>query len=187
MAGGTPMIALLSLAFGGSITLEVESEQSGGTQVNFGQVSPLRGGTDMGERYDHADGTFLVIEVTATAHWEAEDAFVPIPTAFLAPLSMTTTTTMMRSVSRKADEHSTPNAIDLYVQTVRGRGDATVWVGPAGTEWTGTSATPVTGFPTLVAAGIPLDEPYTHELALELTTRTEGLQQKEVVYTAIIP
>ncbi len=182
------MIALISLAFAGSITLEVESEQTGDAQINFGQVSPLRGTTDAGQRYDHADGTFLVIEVTATAHWEAEDAFIPIRNAYLSPVSVSTAITMPRSVARTtADRAAQPSAVDLYVQTVRDLGDASVWVGASGTQWTGTSATPVTAFPTLVAAGIPLDEPYTHELALELTTRTEGLQQKEVVYTAIIP
>lgn len=182
------MIALFSLAFAGSITLEVASDQSTGAQVDFGQVSPLRGTTDAGHRVDHADGTFLVIEVTATAHWQSEEAFVPIRSAFISPISMATSTTLMRSSSRTvADTHSAPSAVDLYVQTVRGRGDASVWVGPSGTQWTSSSATPVTAFPTLVAAGIPLGEPHTHELALELTTRTEGLQQKEVVYTAIIP
>jgi hypothetical protein len=188
MVGGTPMIALISLALAGSITLEVESEQTGDTQVNFGQVSPVRGSTDAGQRYDHADGTFLVIEVTATAHWQAEDALIPVQNSYFSPISMTTATTLTRSVARTREDHSAePTAIDLYVQTVRDLGDASVWVGPSGTLWTGKSATPVTGFPTLVAAGVPLGEPYTHELALELTTRTEGLQQKEVVYTAIIP
>ncbi len=182
------MIALISLAFAGSITLQVESEQTGDTRVDFGQVSPFRGSTDAGKRFDHADRTFLVIEVTAIAHWQADDAFIPVQNAYISPISMTTATTMTRSVGRTtASRSSGPSGVDLYVQTLRDLGNASVWVGPSGTEWTGTSATPVSGFPTLVAAGIPLNEPYTHELALELTSRTEGLQQKEVVYTAIIP
>lgn len=187
------MIAWLSIAMAGSISLNVETDDARGV-VDFGSVSVRSGGAMVGRRVQTEDGSFLVLPVTATATWQGNEP-VALRTerrrlAGPGPMMATMRASPMMSllaVDMDPSDKSPPTTIDLYVQTTRERGDAQVWVGPQGTNWAAGAGSPVSQLPTLVSANIPLDTPHRHELALEITRWTEGEQQKEIVYTAIIP